>query len=60
MQYKELRGGAAAEGSEQIRERVLAARERQQDAVWAAGERTGRNGRGRRRRLRGRFLPIRR
>jgi len=29
VQYKELRGGAAAEGSEQIRARVLAARERQ-------------------------------
>jgi magnesium chelatase family protein len=29
VQYKELRGGASAEGSAQIRERVLAARERQ-------------------------------
>src|SRR5208282_3694711 len=29
VQYKELRGGAAAEGSAQIRMRVLAARERQ-------------------------------
>ena len=29
VQYKELRGGAAAEGSAQIRERVMAARERQ-------------------------------
>ncbi len=29
VQYKELRQGAAAEGSEQIRDRVLAARERQ-------------------------------
>lgn len=29
VQYKELRGGAAAEGSTQIRERVMAARERQ-------------------------------
>ena len=29
VQYKELRGGAAAEGSEQIRARVLAAREQQ-------------------------------
>jgi magnesium chelatase family protein len=29
VQYRELRGGAANEGSEQIRERVLAARERQ-------------------------------
>ena len=37
VQYKELRGGAAAEGSEQIRERVLAARERQHArfASWA-------------------------
>jgi magnesium chelatase family protein len=30
VQYKELRGGTASEGSAQIRERVLAARERQQ------------------------------
>jgi magnesium chelatase family protein len=30
VQYKELRGSAAAEGSAQIRARVLAARERQQ------------------------------
>ncbi len=29
MQYKELRGGSAAEGSAEIRERVVAARERQ-------------------------------
>jgi magnesium chelatase family protein len=29
VQYKELRGGQAAEGSQEIRERVLAARERQ-------------------------------
>jgi magnesium chelatase family protein len=29
VQYKELRGSAAAEGSAEIRERVLAARERQ-------------------------------
>ena len=29
VQYKELRGGAAAEGSAEIRTRVLAARERQ-------------------------------
>ena len=29
VQYKELRGGAAAEGSEQIRDRVFAARELQ-------------------------------
>jgi magnesium chelatase family protein len=30
VQYKELRGGAAAEGSAQIRDRVMAARQRQQ------------------------------
>jgi magnesium chelatase family protein len=46
VQYKELRGGAAAEGSEQIRERVLAARERQHARFVQAGERTGRNGGG--------------
>jgi magnesium chelatase family protein len=40
VQYKELRGGAAAEGSEQIRERVLAARERQHARFAQAGERT--------------------
>ena len=60
VQYKELRGGAAAEGSEQIRDRVLAARERQHERFGQAGERTGRNGGGRRRRLRGRYLPTRR
>ena len=31
VQYKELRGRAAAEGSAEIRERVLAARERQRE-----------------------------
>ncbi|MCU1251733.1 MAG: Mg chelatase, subunit ChlI [Edaphobacter sp.] len=46
VQYKELRGGAAAEGSEQIRERVLAARERQHARFGEAGDRTGRNGGG--------------
>src|SRR6201994_974694 len=40
VQYKELRGGAAAEGSEQIRERVLAARERQHARFGQVGERT--------------------
>src|ERR1700690_1997002 len=40
VQYKELRGGAAAEGSEQIRERVLAARERQHARFGQAGDRT--------------------
>src|ERR1700723_1650219 len=38
--YKELRGGAAAEGSEQIRARVLAARGRQHERFGAAAERT--------------------
>jgi len=36
--YKELRGGAAAEGSAQIRERVLAARERQRRRFCQHGE----------------------
>ena len=40
VQYKELRGGASAEGSEQIRGRVLAARERQYARFREAGERT--------------------
>ena len=39
VQYKELRGGASAEGSAEIRARVLAARERQHTRfVQAAGE----------------------
>jgi magnesium chelatase family protein len=38
VQYKELRGGAAAEGSAQIRARVMAARERQQARFSKAGE----------------------
>jgi magnesium chelatase family protein len=38
VQYKELRGGAAAEGSAQIRARVMAARERQQDRFKKHGE----------------------
>ncbi len=33
VQYKELRGGAAAEGSAEIRARVMAARERQRAAL---------------------------
>ncbi len=40
VQYKELRSGAAAEGSEQIRERVLRARERQHVRFREAGDRT--------------------
>jgi magnesium chelatase family protein len=38
VQYKELRGGAAAEGSAEIRDRVLAARERQRQRFKAHGE----------------------
>jgi magnesium chelatase family protein len=38
VQYKELRGGTAAEGSAQIRARVMAARERQQERFRKAGE----------------------
>jgi magnesium chelatase family protein len=40
VQYKELRSGTAAEGSTEIRARVLAARERQQERFAVAGERT--------------------
>jgi magnesium chelatase family protein len=39
VQYKELRGGAAAEGSAQIRDRVMQARERQRIRFQQAGER---------------------
>jgi len=38
VQYKELRGSAAAEGSAEIRARVLASRERQRDRFRKAGE----------------------
>jgi magnesium chelatase family protein len=38
VQYKELRGGAAVEGSAQIRARVLAARERQRQRFRKHGE----------------------
>jgi magnesium chelatase family protein len=38
VQYKELRGGVAAEGSAEIRERVLAARERQRERFKQHGE----------------------
>jgi len=38
VQYKELRGGAAAEGSSEIRDRVLAARERQRTRFRKHGE----------------------
>ncbi len=40
VQYKELRGGSAIEGSEQIRDRVLRARERQHARFSAGEERT--------------------
>jgi len=40
VQYKELRGGVAAEGSAEIRDRVLAARERQHERFAAAAART--------------------
>ncbi len=40
VQYKELRGGMAAEGSAEIRERVLKARERQRERFAVAAERT--------------------
>lgn len=40
VQYKELRGGAAAEGSAEIRDRVLAARERQHSRFADAAART--------------------
>ena len=38
VQYKELRGGASAEDSAQIRDRVLSARTRQRDRFHKAGE----------------------
>jgi magnesium chelatase family protein len=38
VQYKELRGGAAAEGSAQIRERVMNARERQRTRFRKSGD----------------------
>jgi magnesium chelatase family protein len=38
VQYKELRGGSAAEGSSEIRARVLMARERQQQRFRKFGE----------------------
>ncbi|CAN5772409.1 YifB family Mg chelatase-like AAA ATPase [soil metagenome] len=40
VQYKELRGGAAAEGSAEIRARVLAARARQHERFSEDGDRT--------------------
>jgi magnesium chelatase family protein len=38
VKYKELRGGAAAEGSAEIRTRVMTARERQQARFRKAGD----------------------
>src|SRR6516162_7868541 len=38
VQYKELRGGAAAEGSAEIRARVMSARDRQRQRFRKAGE----------------------
>jgi magnesium chelatase family protein len=40
VQYKELRGGSAAEGSSEIRARVLAARQRQHERFSHSGDRT--------------------
>jgi magnesium chelatase family protein len=40
VEYKELRGGSAAEGSAEIRQRVLDARKRQHDRFGEAVERT--------------------
>ncbi len=46
VQYKELRGGVAAEGSAEIRARVLAARERQYARFAVVGERTNGSAKG--------------
>jgi len=46
VQYKELRSGTAAEGSKEIRARVLAARERQHARFLEAGARTKGTSRG--------------
>jgi len=46
VEYKELRGGAAAEGSAEIRERVLAARRRQHERFGETAERTKGSGKG--------------
>src|SRR5450432_1377287 len=46
VQYKEFRGGSAAEGSAEIRVRVLAARARQHERFASAGERSGAKGAG--------------
>lgn len=43
VQYKELRGGAAAEGSAEIRARVLAARQFQQQRFSKAKEKINAN-----------------
>ncbi len=51
VEYKELRGGAAAEGSVEIRERVLAARKRQHERFGEAAERTKGSGKAASRRV---------
>ena len=51
VEYKELRGGAAAEGSAEIRERVLAARRRQHERFGEAEARTKGSGKAASRRV---------
>lgn len=51
VEYKELRGGSAAEGSSEIRERVLAARRRQHDRFAESAERTRGSGKAASRRV---------
>ena len=43
VQYKELRGGACAEGSAEIRNRVLAARKKQHERFAAAPQKNGKS-----------------
>jgi magnesium chelatase family protein len=52
VQYKELRGGAAAEGSAEIRDRVLNARERQRERFRKHGEKIYSNAQRTRRQIR--------
>lgn len=51
VEYKELRGGAAAEGSTEIRERVLTARRRQHERFSETAERTKGSSKGHSRRV---------
>lgn len=51
VEYKELRGGAAAEGSVEIRERVMAARRRQHERFTETAERTKGSSKGAARRV---------